>query len=251
MNSITNPLRLAVGSHEAGSGRGCAMNVISWENGDTEITDFPACADPMLARVAQQINDTICTHRAEGPLLCADCSVRVLDLAHRTVGTTLDMPDADRIHVYARLALEQAESVAQDDEDERVTETRRVTAAWLDGRATRSEVAVAAAASAAAYTAAALSNAVAASTAAYAAASTAAYAAAASAAADVAASAAASAAADAANAATRPGNATGGDDRLARAHKLIDRFEALTGVKAIPVAPETVEAAIAQMVRTA
>ena len=26
MNEITNPLRLAVGSHVAGSGKGCAMN---------------------------------------------------------------------------------------------------------------------------------------------------------------------------------------------------------------------------------
>ena len=33
--NITEPLRLATGSHAAGSGQGCAMNVISWENGDT------------------------------------------------------------------------------------------------------------------------------------------------------------------------------------------------------------------------
>jgi hypothetical protein len=29
--NITEPLRLATGSHKAGSGKGCAMNVISWE----------------------------------------------------------------------------------------------------------------------------------------------------------------------------------------------------------------------------
>lgn len=39
---ITEPLRLAVGSHSAGSGKGCAMNVISWENGDSTITDLQA-----------------------------------------------------------------------------------------------------------------------------------------------------------------------------------------------------------------
>ena len=47
----THPLRLAVGSHRAGTGKGCAMNVISWENGDTTISDMPSCADPMLAHV--------------------------------------------------------------------------------------------------------------------------------------------------------------------------------------------------------
>ena len=60
---ITEPLRLAVGSHKAGSGRGCAMNVISWENGDTTITDLPGCADQVLARIVQRVNDTICAHR--------------------------------------------------------------------------------------------------------------------------------------------------------------------------------------------
>lgn len=37
MNDILKPLQLAAGSHEEGSGMGCAMNVISWENGDTKI----------------------------------------------------------------------------------------------------------------------------------------------------------------------------------------------------------------------
>jgi len=68
MNDITEPLRLAVGSHSAGSGKGCAMNLISWENGDTTITDLPGCSDPMLARIVQRINDSICTHR-DGDLL--------------------------------------------------------------------------------------------------------------------------------------------------------------------------------------
>jgi len=54
MNDITEPLRLAVGSHSAGSGKGCAMNLISWENGDTTITDLPGCSDPMLARIVTE-----------------------------------------------------------------------------------------------------------------------------------------------------------------------------------------------------
>lgn len=61
--NIDHPLRLAVGSHQAGSGKGCAMNLVSWENGDTTITDMPACVDPLLARIVQRVNDTICTHR--------------------------------------------------------------------------------------------------------------------------------------------------------------------------------------------
>ena len=86
MPEITEPLRLAVGSHQAGSGMGCAMNVISWENGDTTITDYPDCADTQLAWYVQLANDKHCTHR-DGPYLCSPCSVEVLDLAHRTVGT--------------------------------------------------------------------------------------------------------------------------------------------------------------------
>ena len=111
MNRITEPLRLAVGSHTAGSGKGCAMNVVSWENGDSTITDLPPCADPFLAKVVQRVNDTYCTHQTNG-LLCPDCSVEVLALAHRTVGTALDMPAGERARVYVEgTAVEEAESV--------------------------------------------------------------------------------------------------------------------------------------------
>ncbi len=41
LERITHPLRSAKGSHQPGSGKGCAMNVISYINGDTHITDFP------------------------------------------------------------------------------------------------------------------------------------------------------------------------------------------------------------------
>jgi hypothetical protein len=103
-----HPLRLAAGSHEAGSGKGCAMNVISWESGDTTITDLPACTDPMLAWVVQNINDHMCSHR-DGDLLCPACSIKVLALAHRTVGTGSASPA--RKLVWVRLAAEAAREV--------------------------------------------------------------------------------------------------------------------------------------------
>lgn len=96
-----HPLRLAVGSHSAGSGYGCAMNMVSWENGDTFITDLPRCSDFGLSNVVQGVNDLFCCHATkewytalsgnerEVKVLCAECSVKVLALAHRTVGTNL------------------------------------------------------------------------------------------------------------------------------------------------------------------
>lgn len=107
---LDHPLRLAVGSHQAGSGKGCAMNAISWENGDTTITDLPACADPVLARIVQRVNDSICTHR-DGDLLCPSCSVKVLALAHRTVGTG-GPADLDRRRVWAASAAAYAAAYA-------------------------------------------------------------------------------------------------------------------------------------------
>lgn len=91
MNDITGPLRLATGSHQAGSGKGCAMNVISWETGETEITDFPACSARPLARIVQKVNDTICTTHGDPvppEYLCPECSMTVLELGHATIGTS-------------------------------------------------------------------------------------------------------------------------------------------------------------------
>jgi hypothetical protein len=222
MQDITTPLRLAVGSHSAGSGKGCAMNVISWENGDQTITDFPACADNFLARVVQNVNDSICTHRS-GDYLCADCSVQVLDLGHRTAGTALVGWTPEAIQkVYVRLALDEAESVRRDDEDKRITRCREVTALWLDDKATVDEVLGARCAAAAtsvyayAYAAAAVADAADAADAAYA------YAYAAAAADDAA-------------------------SRLQRAHSIIDRFEILTGIKALPTPPEVTRTAVLAM----
>lgn len=91
---FTAPPRLAVGSHPGSKTYMCAMNVISWENGDKDITDFPACTPRPLARMVQMVNDTYCRHITSEldphtgrrvSVLCAPCSVKMLNLAHRTV----------------------------------------------------------------------------------------------------------------------------------------------------------------------
>lgn len=94
LERITNPLQLASGSHEAGTGRGCAMNVISWIMGEPQISDFPECSEPMLAAMVQVMNDraaSIPVFDDEGQtshwLLDPEESVRALDLAWLTVGT--------------------------------------------------------------------------------------------------------------------------------------------------------------------
>jgi hypothetical protein len=261
-----SPLRLAVGSHRAGSGRGCAMNVISWENGDTQITDLPSCSDPFLARVVQSVNDHHCTHLT-GDLLCPPCSVEVLALAHRTTGTALDWPADDLRRPYVRLALAEARSVEHLSAAGKACND--VTGRWLTGEATADEVREARAAAyraayAAAYAATATADAAyaaayaatattadAADAAAYAATATAAdaaaYAAYAAYAADADATATAAYAAYAAYAADA--DAPPRLQRLQRAHRIIDRFEELTGVRAEPVPAEVTARAVEAMTR--
>ena len=133
--NIESPLRLAVGNHQAGSGKGCAMNVISWENGDTTITDMPACADPFLARVVQNLNDTLCTHRT-GDLLCPECSVAVLAVAHRVVGTA-DLLSSGELHkVYVLVACFAARQVAHLNPDPRVMAAIVAAEGWVEGKVT-------------------------------------------------------------------------------------------------------------------
>jgi hypothetical protein len=230
--TATHPLRLAVGSHRAGSGKGCAMNVISWENGDTAITDMPACADPFLARIVQGVNDTICTHR-DGDLLCPECSIKVLDLAHRTVGTGRDAASSTRVRVWVALACEKAESVLpifearfpDDDRPRKAIKAAR-TAANANTNAHAAHAANANTNAAAADAARAAADAANAATA---------WAATAAAAADAARAAAdADADADAAN-------------QLTGAHHIITRFYALTGLDEHATPTETTEHAINQM----
>lgn len=84
LDRITHPLRLARGSHQPGSGKGCAMNAISYINGDEQITDFPATSARPLASFVQLCNDLLA-----GPdgYLSPDDSLLVLDLGWLTVGT--------------------------------------------------------------------------------------------------------------------------------------------------------------------
>ena len=84
LDRITHPLRLAKGSHQPGSGKGCAMNAISYINGDTRITDFPPCSARPLALMVQACNDVLA-----GPdgYLTPENSVLALDLGWQTVGT--------------------------------------------------------------------------------------------------------------------------------------------------------------------
>jgi hypothetical protein len=87
---ITHPLRLAGGSHQPESGKGYAMNVISYINGDTHITDFPDCSARPLAAFVQACNDLLA-----GPdgYLSPKNSFLALELGFQTVGTT-DVTDA-------------------------------------------------------------------------------------------------------------------------------------------------------------
>ena len=97
---ITHPLRLARGSHRPGSGKGCAMNAISYINGDAQITDFPATSARPLASFVQLCNDLLA-----GPdgYLSPEDSVVVLDLGRLTVGTA-DVADTV-IHTWVTKLL--------------------------------------------------------------------------------------------------------------------------------------------------
>jgi hypothetical protein len=84
LDHITHPLRLAKGAHQPGSGKGCAMNAISYINGDAQITDFPACSARPLAALVQSCNDVLA---GPGGYLSPENSVLALDLGWQTVGT--------------------------------------------------------------------------------------------------------------------------------------------------------------------
>lgn len=90
LDRITHPLRLTRGSHQPGSGKGCAMNAISYINGDMRITDFPTGSARPLAILVQSCNDLLA---APGGYLSPESSVLALELAWQTVGTA-DVADA-------------------------------------------------------------------------------------------------------------------------------------------------------------
>jgi hypothetical protein len=244
VTAVDHPLRLAVGSHEAGSGMGCAMNVISWESGDTTITDLPACADSVLALIVQRVNDRICTHR-DGDLLCPACSVKVLDLAHRIVGTgTHPLTEMERQRVWVRVAADQARQVLHLTSAPEALAAIEAAEGWCDGTVTAEQCRAAAANAYAAYAAA---------DAAYAAADAAAYANAAANAAAANANAAANAANAAAyayaNAAAYAANAAA--ERLRLAHRAVDVWCEWAGFTPTAPEPVIVTKAIEQMLQVA
>jgi hypothetical protein len=84
LDRITHPLRLARGSHQPGSGKGCAMNAISYICGDPEISDFPERSARPLAAFVQT-----CSDRLAGPdgYLSPEDSLVALELGWETMGT--------------------------------------------------------------------------------------------------------------------------------------------------------------------
>ena len=100
LDRITNPLRLARGSHQPGSGKGCAMNVISYINGDEQITDFPATSARPLASFVQLCNDLLADRDG---YLSPENSLLVLDLGWLTVGTA-DVADTV-MHIWVTKLL--------------------------------------------------------------------------------------------------------------------------------------------------
>jgi len=59
ITDILKPIKLLKGSHPntGETGSGCLMNVVSYLNGDQEITDRPACACPVVMPIAIWLND--------------------------------------------------------------------------------------------------------------------------------------------------------------------------------------------------
>jgi hypothetical protein len=82
---------LSVGSHGRGSNRACIMNAISYLKGDTDITDYPDCVHPMLARAAQMVNDSVCNEPVKDlmgeEVLCPACAHQVWLIGARVMGT--------------------------------------------------------------------------------------------------------------------------------------------------------------------
>lgn len=108
LERITHPLRLAKGSHSAGSGQGCVMNVVSWLQGDKTITDYPSCVVKPLAALMQSLNDTLATQKrdygnGQGSFVPTKWSVPVLELGFEVMGTSLDFGQVDLIEWKRRV----------------------------------------------------------------------------------------------------------------------------------------------------
>jgi hypothetical protein len=107
---ITHPLRLARGSHQPASGKGCAMNVISYFTGDEQVTDWPTRSARPLSLLVQTSNDLLA-----GPdgYLLPDDSVLAPDIAalHRAAASG-DMPAVADWDTAGRAAREVASTLS-------------------------------------------------------------------------------------------------------------------------------------------
>jgi hypothetical protein len=76
--------RLSFGSGD-GVKKMCGMQAVSWQTGDTVITDYPRCSSRYLSSLVQYLNDELADE--ESGFLSASDSIDVLDLGWLTVGT--------------------------------------------------------------------------------------------------------------------------------------------------------------------
>jgi hypothetical protein len=204
------------------------MNIVSWENGDVTITDYPDCSNRFLSKLVQNVNDSLADDDGH---LSPQNSLIALELGHATVGTTNHtLTDLELRVVYVRCAVFAARKVVHLDSTGTALPAIKAAEAWADNPSSKT---AANTANAAAYAAANTANAAAntANAAAYAAA----YAAANTAnAAAYAANAAAYAAANTANAA-------------AYAAEIIDLFKTLTGTHSPTPDPQKTACAVEKM----
>jgi hypothetical protein len=91
--NVDHPILLGRGGYNAREGRGCIMNVLSWEEGQRPVTDSPASVDPFLRQLGIWANDTCCSPfhsgRPDSRAICAKCTARLLEVGHRTVGSRI------------------------------------------------------------------------------------------------------------------------------------------------------------------
>lgn len=88
LDRITNPIIVSKGSYDRGTGKGCAMNVVSYMNGDVKITDYPKCSAPHLSRLVQRVNDRMADMWTG--VLSPQNAVKAIELGSLTMGTSLD-----------------------------------------------------------------------------------------------------------------------------------------------------------------
>lgn len=99
-NRITNPLTIVGGQGKPLHGTGCAMQVVSYTNGDAVITDYPTCSHAALSKPVQTVNDKlgirgdlrVIQGRYYKALRPADAMTAV-ELGFATVGTADDGDD--------------------------------------------------------------------------------------------------------------------------------------------------------------